>query len=54
MALAYLLDENLRGLLWQYIRRHNAQGVSPLDVLRVGDPADLPLGVGDPENSALV
>jgi hypothetical protein len=49
MALAYLVDENLRGLLWQYLRRHNARGVNPLDILRVGDPADLPLGTDDAE-----
>jgi len=29
------------------IRRHNAVGVDPLDVERVGDVADLPLGRSD-------
>jgi len=48
MALAFLLDENLRGLLWKHIRRHNARGVHPIDAVRVGDVADLPLGSTDP------
>jgi hypothetical protein len=34
MPLAYLVDENLRGLVWQYIRRHNARGIHPLDAVR--------------------
>ena len=49
MPLAFLLDENIRGPLWQYIRRHNARGVNPLDAVRVGDVPDLPLASGDPE-----
>jgi hypothetical protein len=48
MPLRFLLDEHLRGLLWRAILRHNAAGHHPLDVLRVGDPADLPLGTLDP------
>jgi hypothetical protein len=48
MALGYPLDEHLRGVLWRAIQRHNAQGVNVLDVVRVGDPADLPLGSADP------
>ena len=48
MALAFLLDENLRGLLWKHIRRHNVRGVHPIDAVRVGDVADLPLGSTDP------
>jgi predicted nuclease of predicted toxin-antitoxin system len=48
MALRYLLDENMRGPLWRAILWHNSSGVYPLDVVRVGDPADLPLGTGDP------
>lgn len=48
MPLAYLLDENLRGLLWQHIRRHNAVSLYPLDVVRVGDADDLPRGSDDP------
>jgi hypothetical protein len=49
MPLAYVLDEHLRGELWQAIRAHNAQGLHPLDAVRVGDPADLPLGATDRE-----
>src|SRR6266852_8081809 len=48
MALRYVLDEHLRGPLWRAIQWHNSLGVYPLDVVRVGDPADLPLGTGDP------
>lgn len=48
MALGYLLDEHLRGVLWRAIQRHNARGVDVLDVVRVGDPADLPLGSAAP------
>ena len=44
MAIRFLLDENLRGPLWQAIQRHNAAGGLPLDVERVGEPPDLPLG----------
>jgi hypothetical protein len=47
MALAYLLDENQRGVLWRAIQRNNALGDDPLDVTRVGDPFDLPLGTDD-------
>jgi hypothetical protein len=48
MALAYLLDENLRGRLWQAIQNHNRRLIYPLDVVRVGEPPDLPLGSDDP------
>lgn len=48
MPLRYLLDENQRGLLWQVIQRHNGRGLYVLDVVRVGDPVELPLGVDDP------
>jgi hypothetical protein len=48
MPLRFLLDENQRGLLWRAVRRHNAAGVYVLDVERVGDPVDLPLGSVDP------
>jgi hypothetical protein len=47
MPLAFLLDENLRGLLWRRIQRHNARGVYPIDIARVGDPPDLPLAASD-------
>src|SRR5437588_6176757 len=49
MAIAFLLDENQRGLLWSHVRRHNAKGLYPLDAVRVGDAMDLPLGSQDPE-----
>jgi hypothetical protein len=48
MALRFLLDEHLRGPLWHAIQRHNLRGGLFLDVVRVGDPLDLPLGSGDP------
>src|SRR5690349_12917848 len=48
MALAYLLDENERGVLWRALQRHNSFGVNPIDVLRVGDFSELPLGSKDP------
>ena len=49
MALRFVLDENQRGLLWRAVVRHNHAGVHPLDVVRVGDPPDLPLGSIDPD-----
>src|SRR5262245_34478461 len=49
MALSFLLDEHLRGLLWRAIQRHNARGGLSVDAVRVGDPADLPLGSNDPD-----
>jgi hypothetical protein len=48
MTLRYVLDEHLRGALWRAIQWHNSSGVYPLDVVRVDDPADLPLGSDDP------
>jgi hypothetical protein len=49
MPLRFLFDENQRGLLWRATVRHNQAGVFPLDVVRVGDPTDLPLGSNDPD-----
>ncbi|MBI1916397.1 MAG: DUF5615 family PIN-like protein, partial [Planctomycetes bacterium] len=49
MTLRYVLDENLRGALWQAIQQHNLQGAHVLDATRVGDPPDLPLGTSDPD-----
>jgi hypothetical protein len=49
MSLRFLLDEQLRGRLWHVIERHNRVGACPLDVVCVGDPADLPTGTPDPE-----
>lgn len=49
MPLRFVLDEQLRGKpIWGALRRRAALG-SPLDVVRVGDPPDLPLGSSDPE-----
>lgn len=47
MAIRFLLDEHLRGVLWNAIERHNRLGGLPIDAVRVGDPADLPLGSDD-------
>jgi predicted nuclease of predicted toxin-antitoxin system len=49
MALAFLLDENLRGPLWRAIEMHNRRGSLPLDAIRVGDVGELPLGAPDAE-----
>jgi hypothetical protein len=49
MPLRFVLDENQRGPLWRAVVRHNQAGVYPLDVVRVGDPADLPLASIDPD-----
>ena len=49
MPLRFVLDENQRGLLWRAVVRHNQSGLYPLDVIRVGDPRDLPLGSIDAE-----
>ena len=48
MPLSFLLDEHLRGTLWRAIQHHNARGVNPLDVVRVGDLGGIPLGSLDP------
>ncbi len=50
MSLCFLLDEHLRGPLWQAIQQHNTKGVDVLDTLRVGDPPAPPLGTLDPDN----
>jgi hypothetical protein len=48
MPLGFLLDENLRGPLWQAILQHNLRNTQyPLDVVRVGDFPDLPLSSDD-------
>jgi hypothetical protein len=48
VAFKFILDENLRGLLWRAIQLHNRRVGHFLDVVRVGDPPDLPLGSDDP------
>src|SRR5262245_22921900 len=47
MALKFVLDENLRGPLWKALQRHNKIASEPIDVVRVGDSEDLPLGTED-------
>jgi hypothetical protein len=49
MGISFVLDEQLRGQLWVYVEQHNLAGVHPIDVTRVGDPLDLPLGTADPD-----
>lgn len=49
MPLRYLLDEDLRGPLWRYIVNHNTRGLDVIDVVRLGDFDDLPLGTQDPD-----
>jgi hypothetical protein len=49
MVLRFLLDEHLRRALWRAISKHNRMGIDVLDVARVGDPVDLPLGSFDPQ-----
>jgi hypothetical protein len=49
MALRYLLDEHFRGDLWRAVLSHNAYSAEHIDVIRVGDPPDLPLSTTDPE-----
>jgi hypothetical protein len=48
MLVRYLLDENLRGILWGAILQHNRRGLDRIDCVRVGDPEDLPRGSTDP------
>jgi hypothetical protein len=47
MPLAFLLDENLPRSIWNAIQRHNEEGQEFLDVTRVGEIAELPLGTDD-------
>src|SRR5262249_43990044 len=35
--------------LWQAVQQHNTAGIDVLDVTRVGDAADLPMGISDPD-----
>ena len=49
MAPSFVLDEHLRREPWRAIQQWNAQGVDPVDAVRVGDPPDLPLGTLDPD-----
>jgi hypothetical protein len=49
VPLAFLLDEHLRGDLWDLIRDHNRSSPFTIDAVRIGDPPDLPLGTKDPQ-----
>jgi hypothetical protein len=49
MPIHYVFDENLRGVPWQAVQRHNRSSPYPVDVVRVGDSADLPLATTDPD-----
>ena len=49
MPLRYVLDEHMRGLLWSALQGHNRAGIDVIDVVRVGDPVDLPCGTKDPD-----
>ena len=49
MPLAFVFDEHLRGPLWQAVLRRNLRSDFVLDVVRVGDPAELRLGSTDAE-----
>ncbi len=47
MPHAFVLDEHLRGPLWEAILRHNLHADGSLDVVCVGEAVDLPLGIDD-------
>jgi hypothetical protein len=49
MPLQYVFDENLRGVPWQAVQRYNQSSALPIDVVRVGDRAELPRGTADPD-----
>ena len=53
MPLQFVLDEHLRGPLWDVIKQHSIYGIDPIDVVRVGDLRDLPLGIKDPDCQTL-
>ena len=49
MTPRFVLDEQLRGPLWNAVQWHNRRGAHLLDVVRVGDPPELQLGASDVE-----
>ena len=50
MPVRFLLDEQMRGKpLWHALRRLQSSGSFAIDVIRVGDAPDLPLGTTDPD-----
>src|SRR5215208_5557470 len=48
-VLRFVVDEDSRGILWRALLVHNRSTNFPLDVTRVGDEPDLPLGLQDPD-----
>lgn len=48
MPLRFVMDEHLRGPLWNLLIRHNGKGNNPIDVVRVGDEDSVSLGTADP------
>ena len=47
MSAKFLLDENGSDVLWEAIEQFNRDAAMPLDVVRVGDAADLPKSADD-------
>lgn len=47
MPLPFVLDEHLRGPFWSAIQRFNRRSEDALDVVRVGDYPEIPLGSSD-------
>jgi hypothetical protein len=47
MPLRFLVDENVPGRIHRAIQRHNHSGKDLLDVVRVGEPDDLPISTDD-------
>ena len=46
----FLLDECVPEAIWNAIQKHNAKGIDPIDVIRVGDPNAPPKQSSDPNN----
>jgi hypothetical protein len=42
-----VLDEHLRRRLWKALQKHNSLGIDAVDVIRVGDSLNFPLGIDD-------
>ena len=49
MAIRFVFDEHFRNIFLKAVRRHNAAGGRPLAATEVGEPADLPRGLPDPD-----
>jgi hypothetical protein len=47
MPLQFLLDEHFRGLFYRHVQRYNTRHELKVNVVRLGDSADLPLGLDD-------